>query len=57
MTAEYFSGSKSGTLGGDTYKVKGNIHWVCAKGAYAAELRLYDRLFKTPYPGAKAAPT
>ena len=51
VTAEYFPDSKSGTPGSDTYKVKGNIHWVCAKGAYAAEVRLYDRLFKTPYPG------
>ncbi|MEQ1515011.1 MAG: glutamine--tRNA ligase/YqeY domain fusion protein [Usitatibacteraceae bacterium] len=51
VTAEYFADSKSGTPGSDTYKVKGNIHWVCAKGAYAAEVRLYDRLFKVPYPG------
>ena len=27
---------------------------MCAKGAYAAELRLYDRLFKTPYPGRES---
>ena len=54
MTAEYFPGSESGTPGSDTYKVKGNTHWVCAKGAYAAEVRLYDRLFKTPYPGRES---
>ena len=54
VTAEYFPDSKSGTPGSDTYKVKGNIHWVCAKGAYAAEVRLYDRLFKTPYPGRES---
>src|SRR5262249_13971688 len=33
-------------------KVKGNIHWVSARHAYAAEVRLYDRLFKVPHPGA-----
>ena len=54
VTAEYFPDSKSGTPGSDTYKVKGNIHWVCAKGSYAAEVRLYDRLFKTPYPGRES---
>ena len=54
MNAEYFADSKSGTPGSDTYKVKGNIHWVCAKDAYAAEVRLYDRLFKTPYPGRES---
>ncbi len=54
VTAEYFSDSKSGTPGSDTYKVKGNIHWVCAKGAYAAQVRLYDRLFTTPYPGRES---
>ena len=47
----YFEDSKSGTPGADTYKVKGNIHWVSAKHAYAAEVRLYDRLFKAPHPG------
>jgi glutaminyl-tRNA synthetase len=33
--------------GNDTsgINVKGTIHWVCAKHAIAAELRLYDRLF------------
>ena len=55
VTAEYFPDSKSGTPGSDTYKVKGNIHWVCAEGAYAAEVRLYDRLFKAPYPGRYSA--
>ncbi len=51
VLAEYFPDSKSGTPGSDTYKVKGNIHWLCAKGAYEAEVRLYDRLFKAAYPG------
>jgi glutaminyl-tRNA synthetase len=33
-------------------KVKGVIHWVCAQHAISAEVRLYDRLFATPEPGA-----
>jgi glutaminyl-tRNA synthetase len=49
---EYYPDSKSGTPGSDKYKVKGNIHWVCAKSAYRAQVRLYDRLFKLPHPGA-----
>ncbi|MCW5603984.1 MAG: glutamine--tRNA ligase/YqeY domain fusion protein [Burkholderiales bacterium] len=44
--------TKSGTLGAEKVKVKGNIHWVSARHAYAAEVRLYDRLFKVPHPGA-----
>jgi glutaminyl-tRNA synthetase len=48
----YFADSKSGTPGADTYKVKGNIHWVSAKHAFQAEVRLYDRLFKSAHPGA-----
>ena len=32
-------------------KVKGTIHWVSARHAYRAEVRLYDRLFVTPFPG------
>ncbi|MFZ1907875.1 MAG: glutamine--tRNA ligase/YqeY domain fusion protein [Burkholderiales bacterium] len=42
--------SRSGTPGADAYKVKGNIHWLSAKYAHAAEVRLYDRLFATPQP-------
>jgi glutaminyl-tRNA synthetase len=45
--------SKSGTPGSDRYKVKGNIHWVSAKHACRAEVRLYDRLFAVPQPGAE----
>jgi glutaminyl-tRNA synthetase len=44
--------SKSGTPGADNYKVKGNLHWVSAAHAYASEVRLYDRLFAVPNPGA-----
>ncbi|OCG75123.1 glutamine--tRNA ligase [Gilliamella sp. Occ4-3] len=36
----------------DGRKVKGVIHWVSAKFAKPAEIRLYDRLFNTPNPGA-----
>ncbi len=31
-------------------KVKGTIHWVSARHAAHAEIRLYDRLFKVPNP-------
>jgi glutaminyl-tRNA synthetase len=48
----YFADSKSGTPGSDTYKVKGNIHWVSARHAVAAQVRLYDRLFSAEAPGA-----
>jgi glutaminyl-tRNA synthetase len=48
---EYMADSKSGTPGSDNYKVKGNIHWVSATHACAAEVRLYDRLFAVEAPG------
>jgi glutaminyl-tRNA synthetase len=48
----YFPDSKSGTPGADNYKVKGNITWVSAGHALAAEVRLYDRLFSDPHPDA-----
>jgi len=48
---EYLPDTKSGTPGADSVKVKGNIHWVSAAHAYAAEVRLYDRLFKEAHPG------
>ena len=32
-------------------KVKGTIHWVNSATALQAEVRLYDRLFKDPFPG------
>ena len=46
----YDPDTKSGTPGASKVKVKGNIHWVSVKHAYAGELRLYDRLFKVPNP-------
>jgi glutaminyl-tRNA synthetase len=48
----YFPDSKSGTDGANSYKVKGNIHWVSAVAALEAEVRLYDRLFTDPQPDA-----
>jgi glutaminyl-tRNA synthetase len=51
--ATYYPDSRSGTPGADKHKVKGNIHWVSARHAHAAEVRLYDRLFKVPEPGAE----
>lgn len=44
--------TKSGTPGSESRKVKGNIHWLSAEHAVAAEIRLYDRLFNVPNPGA-----
>ncbi len=35
-------------------KVKGVIHWVSARHALEAEIRLYDRLFSHPNPGEAA---
>jgi len=49
---EYLPDSRSGTPGSDAYKVKGNIHWVSAKHACEAEVRLYERLFAVPFPGS-----
>jgi glutaminyl-tRNA synthetase len=50
---EYLPETKSGTPGADSVKVKGNIHWLSAAHACAAEVRLYDRLFNAPFPGSK----
>ena len=49
----YLPDTKSGTPGADSVKVKGNLHWVSAAEAYSAEVRLYDRLFAAPAPGAR----
>ncbi len=45
--------TRSGTPGADARKVKGNIHWLSAAHAVEAEVRLYDRLFRVPFPGAR----
>jgi glutaminyl-tRNA synthetase len=44
-------GSKTGGPTADR-KVKGTVHWVSARHAFAAEVRLYDRLFSVPEPDA-----
>ena len=41
--------TRAGLPGADR-KVKGTIHWVSAKHAVEAEVRLYDRLFAVPDP-------
>jgi glutaminyl-tRNA synthetase len=45
------------TRGGDSpdgRKVKATLHWVSAKHALRAEVRLYDTLFTTPEPGGES---
>ncbi len=49
----YDPDTRSGTPGADARKVKGNIHWLAASEAQPAEVRLYDRLFRVPFPGAR----
>jgi glutaminyl-tRNA synthetase len=46
-TADLESKSGGATAG---RKVKGTIHWVSARHAIGAEIRLYDRLFTVPEP-------
>ena len=41
-------------MDGANRKVKGTIHWVSAKHAMAAEIRLYDRLFTVADPDSEA---
>jgi glutaminyl-tRNA synthetase len=49
----YDPDTRSGTPGADSRKVKGNIHWVSAAHAVPAEVRIYDRLFRVPFPGER----
>ena len=49
----YDADTRSGTPGADARKVKGNIHWLSTSHAVPAEVRIYDRLFKVPFPGAR----
>ncbi|MCH3916992.1 MAG: glutamine--tRNA ligase/YqeY domain fusion protein [Spirochaetia bacterium] len=44
--------SRGGTTP-DGRKVKGTSHWVSAAQAVDAEVRLYDKLFKSEYPGGE----
>jgi len=50
--ATYLPESKSGH-DMSHLKVKGTIHWINAKDAAMAEVRLYDRLFKVENPAAE----
>ncbi|MBL7785819.1 MAG: glutamine--tRNA ligase/YqeY domain fusion protein [Chitinophagales bacterium] len=52
LHCSYYENSKSGS---DTsgISVKGTLHWVSAATARTAEVRLYDRLFTQPEPGAQ----
>ena len=52
VQAQYNPQTKSGTPGADLVKVKGNVTWISAAHAIAAEIRLYDRLFSVPFPDA-----
>ena len=45
LKCSYLPESKSGA-DSSGIKVKGTLHWVSAKHAISAELRMYDRLFK-----------
>jgi glutaminyl-tRNA synthetase len=51
----YDPATRSGTPGADSRKVKGNIHWLSVPHAVPAEVRLYDRLFRVPFPGARVS--
>ncbi|MGQ0523390.1 MAG: glutamine--tRNA ligase/YqeY domain fusion protein [Betaproteobacteria bacterium] len=50
---EYEPETRSGTPGADKVKVRGNIHWASVPHACAAEVRIYERLFSVPHPGAE----
>ncbi len=49
----HFPESKSGHEGSNAIQVKGTIHWVSAAHAATAEVRLYDRLFRSENPAAE----
>lgn len=51
LHCSYDPETRSGSSQSDR-KVKGTIHWVSAKHAVPAEVRLYDRLFRDPDPGS-----
>ena len=50
--AEYLPETKSGTEGSMSVKTKATIHWLDAKTAVPAEVRVYDRLFCEEHPDA-----
>jgi glutaminyl-tRNA synthetase len=49
LRCRYDPQSRGGSTA-DGRKVKGTLHWVSARHAVDAEVRLYDRLFKRPDP-------
>ena len=49
LKCSYDPTTRSGA-GEESRKVKGTIHWVSARHAATAEVRLYDRLFSVPFP-------
>jgi len=52
VQARLLPDTRSGTPGADAVKVKGTITWVGVADGVKAEVRLYDRLFTVPQPGA-----
>ena len=54
--AEVLTDTRSGTEGASRVKVKGTIHWLPVHASCAAEVRLYDRLFRDPRPDAGGKP-
>ena len=52
VLATVVEGTKSGTPGADSVKVKAAITWVGVQDGLQAEVRLYDRLFTDPQPDA-----
>ena len=50
LHCNYLPETKGGNKPEDGKKVKGIIHWVCAKSAKDIEVRLYDRLFNEENP-------
>ncbi len=49
-----FDPDSRGGMAKDGRKVKGTLHWVSEKHAATAEVRLYDRLYKTEHPGEES---
>lgn len=48
--AQYLPETRSGSEGSMSVKTKATIHWLDAKTAVPAEVRVYDRLFNVPHP-------
>ena len=48
--AEYLPETRARSRGSMSVKTKATIHWLDAKTAVPAEIRVYDRLFNVPHP-------